>query len=211
MHCRNLTRSPAVLLSLFSACPLTGQRDSITMSNWKFLPNFHPFVATKKSSRQTSSKHVWPGSSEGSGSEDTKDDIQSSHNADWCLATRKMSETVLSAVSCLKVLQILITAAGSRYLLYEAFSRRKQLRFQVTSNFDKRQVVSVTVFEISKSIGEGNIFYPKGKKQCWIQKLIGSLVVSYTKKSGWYCSAIVNFSAQKDRNVRQPVTVFGIK
>ena len=81
-----------------------------------------------------------------------------------------MSETVLSAVSCLKDLQILITAAGSRYLLYEAFSRRKQLRFQVTSNFDKRQVVSVKVFEIInlmiKSIGEGNIFYPKGKKQC---------------------------------------------
>ena len=54
--------------------------------------------------------------------------------------------------------------ARSRYLLYKAFSRRKQLRFQVTSNFDK--VVSVTVFEIIKSIGEGNIFYPKGKKQC---------------------------------------------
>ena len=111
VHCRNLTRSPAVLLSLFSACPLTGQRDSITMSNWKFLPNFHPFVATKMSSRQTSSKHVWPGSSECSGSEDTKDDFQSFHNADWCLATRKMSETVLSAVSCLKDLQILNTAA----------------------------------------------------------------------------------------------------
>ena len=60
--------------------------------------------------------------------------------------------------------------ARSRYLLYKAFSRRKQLRFQVTSNFDKRQVVSVKVFEIInlmiKSIGEGNIFYPKGKKQC---------------------------------------------
>ena len=56
--------------------------------------------------------------------------------------------------------------ARSRYLLYKAFSRRKQLRFQVTSNFDKRQVVSVTVFEIIKSVGGGNIFYPKGKKQC---------------------------------------------
>ena len=44
-----------------------------------------------------------------------------------------------------------------------------------------------------------------------LQKLVGSLVVSYTKKSGWYCSAIVNFSAQKERNVRQSGAVFGIK
>ena len=85
-------------------------------------------------------------------------------------------------------------------LLYEAFSRREQLRFQVTSNFDKQQVVSVMIFEIIKSRGE----------RSWL-KLVGSLVVSYTKKSGWYCSAIVNFSTKKERNVRQSGAAFGIK
>ena len=65
--------------------------------------------------------------------------------------------------------------ARSRYLLYKAFSRRNQLRFQVTSNFDKRQVVSVTVFEIIKSIGEGNIFYPKGKNNVEFRSWLGLL------------------------------------
>ena len=74
-----------------------------------------------------------------------------------------MSETVLLAVSCL---QGSANPNYGGYELYEEFSRRKQLRFQVTSNFDKQQVVSVMVFENIKSIGEGNIFYPKGGKQC---------------------------------------------